>query len=82
MDTKTQHLITAAELKQRLATDPSKVLICDCRYDLVDSALGLRAYESGHIPGAIYLNLGKVLSGSSDGSNGRHPLPDPVQEIP
>jgi thiosulfate/3-mercaptopyruvate sulfurtransferase len=74
---KTQHLITAAELQERLATDPSKVLICDCRYDLVDSTLGLRAYESGHIPGAIYLNLGKVLSGSSDGSNGRHPLPNP-----
>ncbi|MDP4909151.1 MAG: sulfurtransferase [Burkholderiaceae bacterium] len=74
---KTQHLITVPELQARLAKDPSTVLICDCRYDLVDSALGLRAYESGHIPGAIYLNLGKVLSGSPSGSNGRHPLPDP-----
>jgi len=79
MDMKTQHLITVAELQERLAKDPSNVLICDCRYDLVDSALGLRAYESGHIPGAIYLNLGKVLSGVSNGSNGRHPLPDPAR---
>jgi len=74
---KTQHLITVPELQEQLAKNPSKVLICDCRYDLVDSTLGLRAYEKGHIPGAFYLNLGKVLSGSSDGTNGRHPLPNP-----
>lgn len=74
---KTQHLITVPELQEQLAKNPAKVLLCDCRYDLVDPALGRRAYESGHIPGAIYLNLGKVLSGVSDGSNGRHPLPDP-----
>ncbi len=70
-------LITVSELQARLAQNPAKVLICDCRYDLVDSELGLRAYESGHIPGAIYLNLGEVLSGAPNGSNGRHPLPDP-----
>ena len=60
---KTPHLITVAELQSQLAQQPEKVLICDCRYDLVDPELGKRAYESGHIPGAIYLNLGKVLSG-------------------
>lgn len=74
---KTPHLITVSELQDQLAQHPAKVLICDCRYDLVDAALGQRAFESGHIPGAIYLNLGKVLSGQSDGTNGRHPLPDP-----
>lgn len=74
---KNQHLITVSELQEQLAKNPSKVLICDCRYDLVDSALGFRAYETGHIPGAIYLNLGKILSGPADGTNGRHPLPHP-----
>ncbi len=74
---KTQHLITVPELQEQLAKNPSNVLICDCRYDLVDSSLGLRAYETAHIPGAIYLNLGKILSGTSSGSNGRHPLPNP-----
>lgn len=76
---KTSHLITVSELQDALAQHPAKVLVCDVRYDLVDSALGQRAYEAGHIPGAIYLNLGKVLSGQSDGTNGRHPLPDPEQ---
>ncbi|MDN3986437.1 sulfurtransferase [Zwartia vadi] len=77
MLTKTPHLITVPELQAFLAKDPGKVLICDCRYDLVDSELGKRAYDAGHIPGAIYINLGKVLSSASNGSNGRHPLPDP-----
>jgi thiosulfate/3-mercaptopyruvate sulfurtransferase len=76
---KTAHLITVSELQDQLAQHPAKVLLCDCRYDLVDASLGQRAYESGHIPGAIYLNLGKVLSGQPDGTNGRHPLPDPEQ---
>ena len=74
---KTPHLISVSELQDQLAQHPEKVLICDCRYDLVDAALGERAYDAGHIPGAIYLNLGKVLSGTSTGANGRHPLPDP-----
>lgn len=74
---KTPHLITVPELQALLVQHPEKVLICDCRYDLVDAELGKRAYDSGHIPGAIYLNLGKVLSGDSNGKNGRHPLPDP-----
>lgn len=74
---KTPHLITTSELQEQLAQNPAKVLICDCRYDLVDPELGRKAYDEGHIPGAIYLNLGKVLSGDSNGSNGRHPLPDP-----
>jgi len=77
MLTKTPHLITVPELQALLAKDPSKVLLCDCRYDLVDPNLGQRAYDAGHIPGAIYLNLGKVLSGPSNGANGRHPLPAP-----
>ncbi len=74
---KTPHLISVSELQVQLAQNPEKVLICDCRYDLVDAELGQRAYAAGHIPGAIYLNLGKILSGKSNGSNGRHPLPDP-----
>lgn len=73
---KTSHLISVKDLQARIAADPSNVLICDCRYDLIDAGLGLKAYQSGHIPGAIYVNLGKILSGAPNGSNGRHPLPN------
>jgi len=68
---KTSHLISVEDLQVRLAADASSVLICDCRYDLVDASLGFKAYQTGHIPGAIYVNLGKVLSSAPNGSNGR-----------
>lgn len=78
---KTPHLITVQQLQDRLRTDPSNILIFDCRYDLVDSGLGLKLYQSGHIPGAYYVNLSKVLSSEPDGSNGRHPLPHPDELV-
>lgn len=71
-----QHLITPQALHQLLSSDPASVLVCDCRYDLVDSELGRRAYEASHIPGAVFVDLGRVLSGEKNGSNGRHPLPE------
>ena len=71
-----QHLITPEALQKLLASDPASVLVCDCRYDLVDAELGLRAYEASHIPGAVFVDLGRMLSGEKNGSNGRHPLPE------
>ena len=71
-----QHLITPEALQKLLASDPASVLVCDCRYDLVDADLGRRAYEASHIPGAVFVDLGRMLSGEKNGSNGRHPLPD------
>ena len=69
-------LITAQALQARMSSAPSSVLVCDCRFDLVDPDLGQRAYEVSHLPGAVYLDLGRVLSGEKNGRNGRHPLPD------
>jgi len=71
-----QHLITPEALQKLLASDPGSVLVCDCRYDLVDADLGRRAYEASHIPGAVFVDLGRMLSGEKNGSNGRHPLPE------
>jgi thiosulfate/3-mercaptopyruvate sulfurtransferase len=71
-----QHLITPKALQTLLASDPASVLVCDCRYDLVDADLGRRAYEASHIPGAVFVDLGRMLSGEKNGSNGRHPLPE------
>jgi thiosulfate/3-mercaptopyruvate sulfurtransferase len=53
-------------------------VIVDCRFDLADTASGERAYEAGHIPGAVYAHLDRDLSGVKTGVNGRHPLPDPA----
>lgn len=47
----------------------------DCRFVLGDPTAGRRAYESGHVPGATFLDLDADLSGPP-GPGGRHPLPD------
>ena len=47
----------------------------DCRWSLDDPAVGQHEYLAGHIPGAVYLDLGRDLS-APPGPGGRHPLPD------
>ncbi len=69
-------LITANQLEE-IINSGENVLLCDCRFDLVDPQAGRKAYEEGHIPGAIYIDLDKDLSGEKSGVNGRHPLPSP-----
>ena len=51
--------------------------VVDCRYDLKDHSWGHSQYVAGHIPGAAYASLSQDMSGSPDGTNGRHPLPAP-----
>src|ERR671934_3137679 len=46
----------------------------DCRWDLADPEAGRRAYLEGHIPGAIFIDVERDLSGPP-GAAGRHPLP-------
>ena len=50
--------------------------VFDCRHDLKNTEYGRQAYARGHIPGALFLHLDEDLSGATNGSNGRHPLPD------
>ena len=53
-------------------------VIFDCRFDLGDADAKERDYRAGHIPGAIYANLSRDLSGPViPGKSGRNPLPDP-----
>ena len=54
-----------------------QVKLVDIRFYL-DGRPGLPAYEAGHIPGAVYVELASVLSEPhDDDSAGRHPLPTP-----
>jgi len=69
-------LISANQLEE-IINSGENVLLCDCRFDLVDPLIGKKSYEESHIPGAIYVDLDKDLSGPKTGSNGRHPLPSP-----
>jgi thiosulfate/3-mercaptopyruvate sulfurtransferase len=69
--------IEPALLHARLA-EPNLRLV-DVRYSLSDSEAGRAAYRSGHLPGAVYLDLERDLSGPIGIHGGRHPLPDPAQ---
>jgi thiosulfate/3-mercaptopyruvate sulfurtransferase len=67
-------IVSPADLAGALGDD--RVFIADCSFDLGDPEAGGRAYAEAHLPGAVYLHLDDDLSGTPDGSNGRHPLPD------
>ena len=65
-------IVTAADL----ADHPDAVL-ADVRWYL-DGRDGHAAYESGHLPGAIFVDLEHDLSTPGlPATEGRHPLPDP-----
>lgn len=76
-------LIRADELEQCLsATAPNSstssrpVIVVDCRFSLADPDAGQRAYNTDHIPGAVYAHLDRDLSSPIvAGLSGRHPMP-------
>lgn len=58
--------------------EPNQVIV-DCRFVLGQPEAGRQAYEQGHIPGAVYLDLEQDLSGPIAAHGGRHPLPSSEQ---
>lgn len=69
-------LISPSQLRARLGDRAAKTLVVDCSFELADPAAGRRAYDAGHLPGAVYVHLDEVLSTAKTGRNGRHPLPE------
>ena len=79
-------LITASELAacigDRINTcvDDPKLVVVDCRHDLMNLAAGADGYAAGHIPAAVFGNMEMALSGAKRGADGRfrgrHPLPE------
>ncbi|WP_330333108.1 sulfurtransferase [Streptomyces sp. NBC_00536] len=67
-------ILSVSELTAELAGGRPPVLL-DVRWQLGGPDLRA-AYESGHLPGAVYVDLDHELAGPA-GSGGRHPLPDP-----
>jgi len=66
-------LITADELKKLIVT-PDAPAVLDVRWQLSEPN-GWAAYDSEHIPGAVYVSLEDELSDHSLDGRGRHPLP-------
>ncbi len=51
-------------------------LIADLRFALADPDYGEKSYLQNHLPGAVYLDLNRDLSGPLAAHGGRHPWPD------
>jgi len=68
------YLIDVQSLSKRI--NDSNVVVIDTRFSLSDPELGQHQYQSGHIPGAYYLDLDQDLSGDLKTHGGRHPLPN------
>ncbi|GGM09343.1 sulfurtransferase [Streptomyces fumigatiscleroticus] len=74
-------IISASELAGELAGGDPPVLL-DVRWQLSLARAageppfdGRAAYEAGHLPGAVFVDLDRELAGPP-GERGRHPLPD------
>ncbi|MGV3522898.1 MAG: sulfurtransferase [Candidatus Sericytochromatia bacterium] len=70
-----------AETLQTLLQQPqtARPVVIDVRFSLQDAQWGEQAYAAGHLPGAVYLDLNRDLSGPVAPHGGRHPFPDAEQ---
>ncbi len=74
---KSMHPLVSAQWLLEHNDDPN-VRTVDTRFLLGKPDAGIKAYQAGHIPGAVFLDLEHDLSSPvrSDRIGGRHPLPD------
>jgi thiosulfate/3-mercaptopyruvate sulfurtransferase len=59
-----------------LAGHLDDVVVADVRWYL-DGRSGRAAYDAGHLPGAVFVDLDADLAAPADRAAGRHPLPSP-----
>lgn len=68
-----KNIVSASWLKDNINNE--KLVIVDCRFNLMDKDYGIRSYEDGHIKKAIRIDLETQLSSEVKEFGGRHPLP-------
>ena len=59
--------------------DEARLVVIDCRFDLLDPEAGRRAFLAAHIPRARYADLNRDLSAPIGAGTGRHPLPSAAE---
>ncbi|HSQ89332.1 sulfurtransferase [Romboutsia sp.] len=72
------NLVSASWLKENLNNE--KLVIVDCRFNLMDKQYGKKSYEEGHIKGAVRVDIETELSSEVKEHGGRHPLPS-IEEL-
>ena len=74
--TRVDAVIPAAVDAAWLADHLDRTVVADVRW-YPDGRSGLDAHRSGHIPGSVFVDLDRCLSGPPSAEEGRHPLPTP-----
>ncbi len=75
-----EYKIMSLKSAKWLASENSdRVVIVDCRYDLIDPARARTDYSQAHIPGAHFADLEADLCSPKGVHGGRHPLPSARQ---
>ena len=69
-------VVDLADLEVLRRTSDGPLVLADVRWYL-DGRSGRAAYDAGHLPGAVFVDLDRWLAGHGDPAQGRHPLPDP-----
>ncbi len=69
-------VMSDAPILVSVAAVPADAVLCDVRWYL-DGRSGHAAFGAGHIPGALFVDLDRVLSAPPEPHQGRHPLPSP-----
>lgn len=65
-------IISTSEIKEK----PKNLILVDCRFDLMNPEKGRMEYLKGHIPGSMFMDVGRSLCSKDHGvTKGRHPLP-------
>jgi thiosulfate/3-mercaptopyruvate sulfurtransferase len=67
-------LVSASWLTTHL--HDADLVVIDCRW-YIDGRSGEAAFDAGHIPGAVWVDLDRDLAGRAEVGPGRHPLPSP-----
>jgi thiosulfate/3-mercaptopyruvate sulfurtransferase len=73
--TRPDPLVSTEWLAARIG-DPG-VRVVDVRWLLLETDKGRKAYDAGHVPGAVFLDLDRDLASPRGEGPGRHPLPRP-----
>lgn len=68
-------LISVDDLATLLADPDADVVVVDVRWRL-GGPPGHEEYLTGHVPGAVYVDLDTELAAHGEPTDGRHPLPD------
>lgn len=71
-------LTSAADLLARVRAGDPRLRIVDVRWYLGKPGKGRQAYDSGHLPRAVFVDLDTDLAAKRPDGGGRHPLPSPT----